>query len=128
MYVLKDQAEIDLHKLIVSSGPFADSYFDKSERLTSNGYVMLDQIVRFLNKFPSVKLEVAVHTDNNGSAESQLALTQRYSQSFVNYLIKRGIDSKRLIATGFGGSKPIVSNLLEKDRKLNRRIDFIKIN
>jgi flagellar motor protein MotB len=37
----------------------------------------------------------------------------------------RGINIKRLVATGFGGSKPIAPNFLEKDRKLNRRIDFI---
>jgi outer membrane protein OmpA-like peptidoglycan-associated protein len=66
-----------------------------------------------------------VHTDNAGSAEYNLLLSQRHSQDLVKYLIMRGINIKRLVATGFGGSKPIAPNFLEKDRKLNRRIDFI---
>ena len=78
-----------------------------------------------MNKYPSLRLEVAVHSDNSGSAEANLALSQKRSQLLINYLITRGISAKRLIATGFGGSKPIASNFLEKDRKLNRRIDFI---
>jgi outer membrane protein OmpA-like peptidoglycan-associated protein len=89
---------------------------------------MLDQIVKLMNKYPSLKLEVAVHTDNTGPAETSLELSQLHSRLLVSYLMNRGINQKRLVATGFGGSKPIASNLVEKDRKLNRRIDFIIIN
>jgi outer membrane protein OmpA-like peptidoglycan-associated protein len=89
---------------------------------------MLDQIVKLLNKYPSLKLEVAVHTDNTGTIENNLTLSQLHSRLLVNYLINRGINSKRLVATGFGGSKPIAPNLLEKERRLNRRIDFIILN
>jgi outer membrane protein OmpA-like peptidoglycan-associated protein len=125
MYVLKDPAEEELHNLIKINGAFADSYFDTSGKLTSNAYIMLDQIVKLMKKYTSMKLEVAVHTDNAGSAEYNLVLSQRHSQDLVKYLIMRGINIKRLVATGFGGSKPIAPNFLEKDRKLNRRIDFI---
>jgi outer membrane protein OmpA-like peptidoglycan-associated protein len=68
-----------------------------------------------------------VHSDNVGSPEASLALSQSRAQLLVSYLVSRGINSRRLEATGFGGSKPITSNILEKDRKLNRRIDFIII-
>jgi flagellar motor protein MotB len=125
--VLKEAAEKELHNLIKINGAFADSYFDTSDRLTSNAYIMLDQIVKLMNRYPSLKLEVAVHSDNTGPAETSLALSQLRSRLLVIYLINRGINQKRLIATGFGGSKPIASNLLEKDRKINRRIDFIII-
>jgi outer membrane protein OmpA-like peptidoglycan-associated protein len=128
MYVLKEQSEKDLHNLIRINGAYADSYFDTSERLTSKAYIMLDQIVKLLNKYTSMKLEIAVHTDNTGASENSLLISQRQSQDFVKYLIMRGINTKRLVATGFGGSKPIASNSLEKDRKLNRRIDFVIIN
>ncbi len=127
-YVLTDPSEKELHNLIKINGAFADSYFDASNRLTSNAYIMLDQIVKLMNKYPSIKLEIAVHSDNTGAAESNLALSQLRSQLLVSYLVNRGINAKRLMATGFGGSKPIASNFLEKDRKLNRRIDFIIIN
>jgi outer membrane protein OmpA-like peptidoglycan-associated protein len=127
-FVLSDPSEKELHNLIKLNGAFADSYFDASDRLTSNAYIMLDQIVKLLNKFPSVRLEIAVHTDTKGLPETSLALSQSHSQLLVAYLINRGISSKRLLATGYGGSKPIAPNFLEKDRKLNRRIDFIIIN
>ena len=125
IFVLKDAAEKDLHNLIKINGAFADSYFDSSDKLTSNAYIMLDQIIKLMNKYPLLKLEVAVHTDNTGPAETSLALSQLHARLLVGYLINRGINAKRLIPTGFGGSKPIAPNLLEKDRKLNRRIDFI---
>ena len=88
---------------------------------------MLDQIVKLMNKYPAVKLEVAVHSDNTGTQEASLNLSQLRAKLLVSYLINRGINAKRLVATGFGGSKPISSNILEKDRMLNRRIDFILI-
>jgi len=69
-----------------------------------------------------------LHTDNTGSAENNLALSQRCSQLLVNYVICSGIGTKRLVATGFGGIKPIAPNFLEIDRRLNRRMDFMIIN
>lgn len=125
LYLITDPSEKELHNLIKINGAFADSYFDSSDRLTSNAYIMLDQIVKLMNKYPAVRLEVAVHSDNSGSAEASLALSQLRARLLVEYLINRSINAKRLIGTGFGGSKPIASNLQEKDRKLNRRIDFI---
>jgi flagellar motor protein MotB len=128
MYVLNIQSEKELHNLIRINGAFADTYFDSSDKLTSNAYVMLDQIVRLMKKYSTMKLAIAVHTDNTGAAENNLVKSQKHSKDLVNYLIIRGINTNRLVATGFGGSKPIAPNIFEKDRKLNRRIDFVLIN
>jgi hypothetical protein len=127
MFVLTDPSEKELHNLIRINGAFADTYFDYADRLTSNAFIMLDQIVKLMNKYPTLKLEVAVHTDNSGSAENSQAISQKRAQLLVDYLTNRGINARRLEATGFGGSKPIAGNYLEKERKLNRRIDFIII-
>jgi outer membrane protein OmpA-like peptidoglycan-associated protein len=128
LYLLKDQSEKELHNLIRINGAFADSYFDSFDKLTSKALIMLNQIFKLMNKYPAMKLELAVHTDNTGPLENNLALSQKHSQYLVDYLVKRGINAKRMVAMGYGGSKPIASNFLEKDRKLNRRIDFIIIN
>lgn len=125
IYLLKDPSEKELHNLIKINGAFADSYFDSSNNLTSNAYIMLDQLVKLMNKYPNIGLEVAVHSDNTGSPEASLALSKTRSKLLVGYLINRGISSRRLLATGFGGSKPIAENILENNRKLNRRVDFI---
>jgi len=126
--LLKDPAEKELHNLIKINGAFADSYFDQSNRLTSNAFIMLDQIVKLMNKYPYLKLEIAVHTDNTGTPEALQTSSQTHAQSLVNYLLNRGINVRRVVASGFGGSKPIAPNVLEKDKKLNRRIDFIILN
>ncbi|GAI61368.1 unnamed protein product [marine sediment metagenome] len=77
-----------------------------------------------MNKYPDSRLEIGVHTDNNGSTKNKLTISQRYVRTIVDYLTIRGIDSKRLIAKGFGGSRPIAPNFHENYRKLNRRVDF----
>ncbi len=128
MEVLTQPAEKELHNLIRINGAFADSYFDYSDRLTSNAFIMLDQIVKLMNKYPELRLEVAVHTDNTGSASGNLAESQKRAGLLVDYITNRGISVKRLVPTGFGGAKPIASNMYEKDRKLNRRVDFIILN
>ena len=116
--------EKELHNFLRVNGTLSDIYFDASDRLTSNAFIMLDQITRLMNKYPSLRLEVAVHTDNIASTESNLALSQKRAQLLVDYLINRGVKAKRLVSKGYGASKPIASNLVEKGRKLNRRIDF----
>lgn len=128
LIVLKDPSEKELNNLIKIYSGFAESYFDSSDRLTSNAYIMLDQIVKLMNKFPLMKLEVAVYSDNIGTEISNQSLSQSQSQLLVNYLVGKGISSQRLVAKGFGESKPIASNYLEKNRKLNRRINFIVID
>ncbi len=126
--VLTEPVERELYNLMRIYGVNTDLYFDKLDRLTSHSYIMLDQIVNLLNKNTGSNLEVIVHSDNTGSLANNLSVTQKRAQSIVNYLVKRGISAKRLVPTGFGGSLPIAPNMLEKDRKLNRRIDFVLIN
>lgn len=128
LQILKDPSERELHDLITLYGPFAESYFDSFGKLTSSAYIMLDQIAKLMNKYPSLRIEVAVYSDNIGSEESNRVLSQNQSQLFVNYLISKGINPNRLVATGFGESRPIASNFLEKNRVMNRRIDLIKLN
>ena len=128
IFVLKDPVEKELHNLIKINGAFADSYFDSSDKLTSNAYIMLDQIVKLMGKYPSLKLEVAVHTDNAVPAGTSLEVSQLHARLLVAYLINRGINTKRVVPVGYGDTKPIAPNILEKDRKLNRRIDFIILN
>jgi outer membrane protein OmpA-like peptidoglycan-associated protein len=125
--ILNDPAARELNNIKKIFGTFTDSYFDSYDRLTSNAYLLLDQIVKIMNKYPALKIEIAVHLDDTGSHEEKLTLSQKYAQTLVTYIIDKGIDKSRLIPKGYGGSKPIASNVLKEDRNLNRRIDFIII-
>lgn len=123
-----DPVEKELVRIIKNYGVLSETFFDANNRLTANGYLLLDQIVILMNRNPDIRIEVGVHTDNIGQAVNNLTMSQTRAQLMVNYLINRGIDKDRLVARGYGGVRPVASNFLEKDRRLNRRVDFTLIN
>ncbi len=120
--------ERELNTLKKNYGVLSDDYFDANGRLKAAAYLMLDQIIILMNRNPEIRMEVEVHTDNLGQAANNLKISQARAQLLVNYLINRGISSKRLTAKGYGGIKPVASNMYERDRRLNRRVDFRIIN
>jgi outer membrane protein OmpA-like peptidoglycan-associated protein len=128
LYVLTDPAERELLILKKNYGILTDTYFDANNRLVTNAYLMLDQVVMLMNKFPGTKLEVGVHTDNQGTAASLMSVSQARALVIVNYLINRGISGNRLTAKGYGGTKPVSSNATWLDRRLNRRVEFSILN
>ena len=125
LHILTNPAEKELNNIMRTYGDFAESYFDRLGRLTSGAYIVLDQIVNLMDNYPSITIEVAVYTDNIGSEQNNQTLSQGQSELLIKYIISRGINSKRLHARGYGESKPIATNFIEKNRKLNRRITFV---
>ena len=84
----------------------------------------LDKIVSFLFENPKVILEIEGHTDNTGTQSSNLLLSQKRSKSVFNYLVSKGIDSKRLRSKGMGDSYPIDTNDTEQGKSNNRRTEI----
>jgi outer membrane protein OmpA-like peptidoglycan-associated protein len=128
LYVLKDPAERELNILKRNYGVMTDTYFDANNRLVTNAYLMLDQVVMLMNKYPGLKIEIGVHTDNQGTVYSQQTQTQNRAEVIMNYLINRGISSSRLTARGYGSTRPVASNATWLERRQNRRVDFSVIN
>ena len=127
LFVLTDPAERELNILKKNYGVMTDTYFDANNRLVTNAYLMLDQVVMLMNKYPGIKLEIGVHTDNQGVAGTLDRLSQTRAQVIVNYLINRGISATRLTAKGYGGSRPVAPNTGWLERRQNRRVEFIVI-
>ena len=72
-----------------------------------------------------VRVEIGGHTDNVGSHDINIQLSQRRAVAVKNYLTSKGIESKRITAVGYGETKPIVSNDDEEGgRAINRRVEF----
>ncbi|MCK4750481.1 MAG: OmpA family protein, partial [Bacteroidales bacterium] len=88
-------------------------------------YPILDRVVEIMTRYPSIRLEIAAHTDNMGSFEYNMNLSQRRTQSMVDYLVTKGIEPFRLVGKGYGESRPIAPNNTEKGRMINRRVEFI---
>jgi outer membrane protein OmpA-like peptidoglycan-associated protein len=87
-------------------------------------YPELDLVVNFLKTNPNVRIELTGHTDNRGVHADNVKLSQQRVNKVKEYLIDKGIDSKRISGKGFGGTKPIASNDTEDSRRMNRRVEF----
>jgi OmpA-OmpF porin, OOP family len=92
--------------------------------LKPDSYASLDIIVAFFKNNPGITFEIAGHTDDEGAEDYNMMLSQGRAQSIVDYLIKQGIDSSRLVARGYGESKPIDSGITKAAKARNRRVEF----
>ena len=90
----------------------------------SNGG-LVDEFYKFLVENPTLKISIQGHTDNIGSDEDNLLLSENRSGAVYNHLIQRGISIDRLDYKGFGESKPVESNETEDGRARNRRTEFV---
>jgi OOP family OmpA-OmpF porin len=85
----------------------------------------LDQVKLFLDGNPRVtQLRIEGHTDNVGSAATNLELSGQRALTVKNYVVGKGVDKKRIIAVGCGQDKPIADNNSEDGRAKNRRTEF----
>lgn len=100
-------------------------YFDfNMATLKPESFVELEKVVAFLNENPTVEIEIEGHTDSVGPDDRNLSLSQGRSQSVVDYLVSQGIAKERLVAKGFGETKPIDTNDTDAGRANNRRVEF----
>jgi OOP family OmpA-OmpF porin len=91
----------------------------------SGSEVVLEQLKKFLDDNPQVtKLRIEGHTDNVGQPADNMKLSGERSLTIKKWLIDHGIVKERLIATGFGETKPIADNSKEEGRAQNRRTEF----
>jgi len=85
----------------------------------------LEHLRLFLEENPRVtKLRIEGHTDNTGDAAANEKLSGERALVVKRWLVDRGIQSDRLIAVGFGQTRPIADNSTEEGRKKNQRIEF----
>jgi outer membrane protein OmpA-like peptidoglycan-associated protein len=88
----------------------------------------LTQITDYLNANPAVKIIVVGHTDNTGTYAGNITLSKARAESVKNYLINTGkIAASRLMSEGAGQYCPVTTNSTEEGRKLNRRVEIVKL-
>jgi len=98
-----------------------------SDKIAKSSFPVLDNLAALLLKIPDVHIEVQGHTDSDGKPEYNLDLSQRRAESVVKYLITKGIAAERLVAKGYGITKPIADNRTLSGKRLNRRVELIPI-
>lgn len=92
--------------------------------LTDDARKILDGVASTLKNQPNVAVQIAGNTDNVGNKAYNLMLSQQRAESVRQYLVARGVDAGRLVATGFGDFHPVAPNDSEEGRAKNRRVDF----
>ncbi len=98
--------------------------FNSAEILKESD-TLLDTVRKTLEEHPEItKVRIEGHTDNVGAAAYNKQLSGRRAASVMSWLVKRGVDKKRLISAGFGADEPIDTNETEEGRANNRRVAF----
>jgi len=85
----------------------------------------LDKLANFLIDHPRYKLKISGHTDSAGKEESNLRLSQARADAIKQYLMDNfQIVGERITSIGYGSSKPIVQEVTDDHKQLNRRVEF----
>jgi outer membrane protein OmpA-like peptidoglycan-associated protein len=113
--------KIEIGSTIVLRNIFFD--FDKAT-IRPESANELERLIKLLNDNPTLKIELGSHTDSKGSDDYNWKLSESRSKSVVDYLIGKGISTARLVAKGYGETKPIDTNDTDEGRQNNRRTEF----
>ncbi len=118
--------DVELQKLRPGASIVLNNVFFETAKweLKPESMVELDRLVDLLKANPEKKIEIGGHTDNVGSDDTNLTLSNNRAQSVVDYLIKKGIPSARLTAKGYGETQPVATNDTDAGRAKNRRTEF----
>ncbi|RMG79624.1 MAG: hypothetical protein D6707_07840, partial [Bacteroidetes bacterium] len=112
---IKVGSKIELRNIFFATGK-AD--------LTPESNAELDRLVKLMNDVPSLKIEISGHTDNTGSEELNQKLSQARAEAVMNYLKSKGISVSRMVAKGYGSSRPVDTNDTPEGRQNNRRTEI----
>lgn len=101
--------------------------FDRSD-LTDQAKAVLDAaanvINQLVNEHPRLTVQLDGHTDSIGSPGYNVGLSERRANSVKQYLVRKGVDARRIQTQAFGLTKPVASNDTEEGRALNRRVEI----
>lgn len=122
LYPSKKVEESDLQKINVSAKSI--QFQSGKAVLTESSYAVLNVIAELMQQYPSSQWAIDGHTDNTGSPEKNLSLSEQRAQTVADYLVKKGVLAQDLFVNGYGQDKPIADNATAEGRKQNRRVEI----
>jgi len=101
-------------------------YFDNGlATIQARSFPLLQQVTALLVENPQVRrISIEGHTDDVGPEDFNMELSQRRAEAVRQYLIDQGVNAERLVAKGFGQTRPILPNTSNRNRGINRRVEF----
>jgi len=103
-------------------------FFDTNQfALKAESKAELQKLIEFLQLNTTVKIEIAGYTDNVGTHQNNVTLSEKRANAVYQYLSSNGIASSRLVFKGYGEDQPIAPNTTDDNKALNRRTEFMII-
>lgn len=120
----KNPFKVDIQFLPAKSFVLEDCNFETGKaELKPESYAVLDELVAYLVRKEDERIELGGHTDNVGTAKSNLILSEARANTVRAYVIMKGIDPLRVTAKGYGFTVPVASNSTAEGRAQNRRTE-----
>jgi outer membrane protein OmpA-like peptidoglycan-associated protein len=111
---LKENQVIRLNKLI----------FEQSQsHITSESYQELNRLVNIMSERPGMQIQLEGHTDYRGSKRLNMELSKERVKAVKDYLVSKGIRSRRIKTKAFGGSRPLIREQSIEASEINRRVE-----
>ena len=108
---------------VVKGVQFDYKKWDVKPQFNSN----LDNVENILKNNPDLKIRIEGHTDDIGSMEYNLNLSNKRAKAIKDYLVGKGIDESRITTISLGYSQPIADNDTPEGRALNRRAEIVPL-
>jgi outer membrane protein OmpA-like peptidoglycan-associated protein len=103
-----------------------DILFDLNEATLKNeAKVVIAKLAGILLILPELNLRVEGHTDSTGSADYNQGLSERRATSVRDFLAQQGIGGQRMVAVGYGLTRPVADNSTREGRARNRRVEIV---
>jgi OmpA-OmpF porin, OOP family len=109
----------------ISSKSYKIEFETGSANIKSGSYKLLDEIFESAVVAEGLKLGVYGHTDNQGSNDINVPLSQKRADAVRSYLLKKGLKQTQIEAKGYGSEKPVADNSTEAGRSKNRRVEIV---
>ena len=120
----EDTAALEKELAKTGSATIYGIHFDTdSAKLRSDSMPALNAVLGLINSHPGSQWVIAGHTDNQGNADHNQALSENRSGSVIAWLKDHGVNSSQLERQGFGASRPVADNATPNGRALNRRVE-----
>jgi outer membrane protein OmpA-like peptidoglycan-associated protein len=110
---------------IVLNMPGNITFNTGSADLNANFFGVLDSVSAVVKEYNKTIIDVSGHTDNVGSDQSNMSLSQRRASTVGSYLESKGVQQQRIATTGYGETHPIASNDTAEGRAQNRRVELV---
>lgn len=83
----------------------------------------LDSLAYYMTENPNIRIEISGYTDDTGDSAHNKTLSVERAEAVKNAMIERGIEADRMEANGYGENRPLVPNINEKNKGINRRVE-----